>query len=194
MSSGKRHQALKTLETVWTVTPHPEIARAYFSLAESNDPMASMKGAHKLAALNPKHPATKLMLVNCALNAGLWGDARKNLEEVGALDEPVTSNYCQLMAKLEEAEHSDMIAAREWLVRAANADSDPSWVCQGCGNAADPWSSLCGACCSFDKLQWRRPSRVPGLSTVINDDPKATRLVSPSTCLTEDIDANDTEH
>jgi HemY protein len=193
MSSGKRHKAVIILEAAWAIIPHPEIAHAYLSFAEADDVMARMKAAHKLAVLNPKHPATKLMLVDCALNAGLWGDARKNLEEVGALDKSTTSNYCQLMAKLEEAEHSDMISAREWLVRATNADADPSWVCQDCGNAADTWSCLCGACSGFDKLQWRRPSRVPGLGTPINDDLKAPRLVSSSTRLAQDIDANGAE-
>jgi len=194
MSSGKQNKAFITLETAWAATPHPGIAHAYLSFTEANDAMARMKAAHKLAALNPKHLATKLMLANCALNAGLGGDARKILEEVSALDEAVTSNYCQLMAKVEEAEHSDIIAAREWLVLAANADADPSWVCQDCGNAADTWSSLCGACRSFDKFQWRRPSRVPGLSAPIDDDPKAPRLVSPGTRLAQEIDANGIEH
>jgi len=194
MSSGKRNRAFTTLEAAWAATPHPEIAHAYLSLTEGNDAMARMKAAHKLAALNPKHSATKLMLANCALNAGLWGDARKNLKEAGALDEAFTSNYCQLMAKLEEAEHSDMIAAREWLVRATNADSDPSWVCQDCGNIADTWSALCGACFGFDLLQWRRPSRVSGLGATTEDGPKAPRLVSPSTRLAQDIDANGIEH
>ena len=193
MSSGKQRKAINTLEVAWAITPHPEIASAYWQLCDTNDAKARMMAAHKLAALNPKNSATKLMLVNSALDAGLWGDARKNLEEVGASDEPVTSNYCQLMAQLEEAEHSDMVAAREWLVRAANADTDPSWLCQDCGNAADTWSALCGACGGFDTLQWRRPSRVPGLSAPIENDPEAPRLVSPSAGLAQDIDADGAE-
>ena len=192
MSFGKQSKAANTLEAAWAITPHPEIARAYWPLNDANDARARMKAAHKLAAFNPKNSATRLMLVNSALDAGLWGDARKNLEEVGASDEPVTSNYCQLMAQLEEAENSDMIAARAWLVRAANADTDPSWVCRDCGNAADAWSALCGACGGFDKLQWRRPSRVSGLSAPIGDDKEVPRLVSLSAGLAQDIDADGT--
>ena len=86
-----------------------------------------------------------------------------------------------------------MTAAREWLVRAANADPDPLWVCQDCGDAADTWSALCGACGSFDKFQWRRPSRVPGLSAVTEDGPQMKHVVSPTSDLSQDIDENDTE-
>jgi HemY protein len=192
MFFGKQSKAVSTLESAWAITPHPEIARAYWLLNDANDTMARMKAAHKLAAFNPKNLATKLMLANSALDAGLWGDARKNLEELGASDERVTSNYCQLMARLEEAQHSDMIAAREWLVRAAHADTDPSWVCQDCGNAADAWAALCGACGGFDKLQWRLPSRVPGLCAPIQDDPEVPRLVSPSAGMAQDIDGDGT--
>jgi HemY protein len=192
MSSSKQRKAAITLEAAWAIIPHPEIARAYWPLSDANDAMTRMKAAQKLAAFNPKNPANKLMLASSALDAGLWGDARKNLEEVGTSDEPLSGSYCQLMAQLEEAEHSDMIAAREWLVRAANAEGDPSWVCQDCGNAADAWTALCGGCGGFDKLQWRRPSRVPGLSAPIEDDPEVPRLVSPGGGLAQDIDADST--
>lgn len=192
-SCEKQKEATKILEAAWAHTAHPEIASAYWNLNDNSDAVARMKAAKKLAAFNPKNPASKLMLANCALNAGLWADARKNLEEVSASTEPITNTYCQLMANLEEAEHSDMTAAREWLVRAANADPDPLWVCQDCGNAADTWSALCGACGSFDKFQWRRPSRVPGLSAVTEDGPQMKHVVSPTSDLSQDIDENDTE-
>ena len=70
------------------------------------------------------------------------------------------------MAQLEEAENSDMIASREWLVRAASAEADPAWVCEDCANVADVWSALCGTCSGFDKLQWRCPSRISSLGAL----------------------------
>lgn len=193
MSSGKQQKAIKTLEAAWAIAPHPEIASAYWKLNDTGDIMARLKVANKLASFNPKNPASKLMLAKSALDAGLWADARKYLEEVGASTEPVTINYCQLMAKLEETENSDMFAAREWLVRAAHADADPLWVCQDCGNATETWSALCGACGGFDKLQWGRPSRIPGLGVPIEAGPQIPRLVPPASGLTQDIDENGTE-
>jgi HemY protein len=193
MSSGKQDKAIKVLEDAWAVSPNPEIAHAYWPLTDARNALSRMKAAHKLAVFNPTSPTTKLMLVQNALDAGLWSDARKNLEEIRTSDEPVTRNYCQLMAQLEEAENSDMIAAREWLVRAASANADPSWVCQNCGNVADAWSALCGACYGFDKLQWRCPSRVPGLGMPKEYDPEASSLARPNEVVLQDIDANSTE-
>ena len=166
MSSGKKDQAIKVLETAWAIRPHPEIVSAYWPLSDASNALSRMKVANKLAEINPKNNVTKLLLAKSAFDAELWGIARKNLEEIGAADEPVTNNYCQLMAQLEEAENSDMIASSEWLVRAASAEADPAWVCEDCANVADVWSALCGTCSGFDKLQWRCPSRISSLGAL----------------------------
>jgi len=163
-ASGKNRKAANVLEAAWGAEPQPELAKAYWRVVGAEDVMAVTKAAQKLAAYNPGNPATSMMLARAALDAGLWGDARSNLKTVGASDEPFSGGYCQLMAALEEAEHQDMAASREWLVRAANAEPDPTWVCDDCGNAADSWTALCGGCGGFDKFHWRRPFRVPGLA------------------------------
>ena len=67
---------------------------------------------------------------------------------------------CRLMARLEEAEHNDTAKSREWLMRASDAPTAPSWVCETCGTAAADWSARCEACHAYDSLQWRRPPRV----------------------------------
>jgi HemY protein len=175
-NSGKHRKAANTLEGGWGISPHPELAKAYWPLSGSEDAMARMKAAQKLAGFNPNDPATAMMLARAALDANLWGDARQKLEMIGGSDEPATSSYCQLMAELEEAGHSDMIAAREWLVRAANAEPDPAWVCSDCGNAASTWTALCGSCGGFDTFQWHRPPRVPGQ---ISSEPPVANLMAP---------------
>lgn len=162
-ASGKNRKAAQSLETAWGVEPHPDLAAAYWPVSDAEDAMARMQAAQKLASYKPNDPATLMMLARAALDAGLWGEARQHLKNVAATDEPVSSSYCQLMAELDEAEHADMVSAREWLMRAANAEPDPVWVCESCGNAAPAWTALCGGCGGFDKFRWRRPSRVPGL-------------------------------
>ncbi|MBC8158304.1 MAG: heme biosynthesis protein HemY [Alphaproteobacteria bacterium] len=170
--SGKHRKAINTLEGAWGAAPHPELAQAYWSMTGSEDAMDRMKTTQRLAGFNPKHPATSMVLARAALDARLWGDARQKLGLIGSSDEPTTNSYCQLMAELEEAEHSDMVAAREWLVRAANAEPDPTWVCTNCGNAANSWTALCGSCGGFDTFQWHRPPRVPGQIAGTHEVPK----------------------
>ncbi len=161
--AGKHRKAYASLENAWGHAPHPDLAAAYGRKGEADDPMARLKTAQKLGAFNPANPATSMMLAGAALDAGLWGEARKSLQGLVDLGEPVSNRYCQLMAELEEREHGDLARAREWLLRAANADPDPTWVCSDCGNAAPAWSPLCGGCGGFDTLKWHRPPRVPGL-------------------------------
>ena len=190
-SAGKQRKAANALEAAWATTPVPDLAAAYWGVSGADDAMARMKAAQTLAGFNPKDPATALMLARAALDAGLWGEARKGLMAMEASNQPVPGSYCQLMASLEEGEHQDMIAAREWLVRAASASPDPTWVCEDCGNAADSWTPLCGGCGGFDKFQWRLPVRVPGLiapeQTEQTEQPK---LTAPQAL--QDVDAERT--
>lgn len=172
-ASGKDRKAANVLESAWAIAPIAELAGAYWAVTGTDDDaMARMKAAQTLASFNPKEPATALMLSQAAFDAGLWGDARRGLEAIESSGGPVSSSYCRLMGGLEEAEHQDMIAAREWLVRAADANPDPTWVCEDCGNAADTWTALCGGCGGFDKFQWRLPFRVPGLAAPGRTEPK----------------------
>ncbi len=200
-ASGKHRNALNTIEGGWGITPHPELAQSYWTLTNDENAMARMKVAQKLAGYNPKDPATAMMLARAALDAGLWGDARQKLDSIIDSGEPATNSYCQLMAELEEAEHADMIAAREWLVRAANAKPDPAWVCEDCGNAASTWTALCGGCGGFDSFRWHRPPRVPGMIAPPGEAPKLVtdekvdnepaKLSSPASS-TDVVDVRDT--
>lgn len=192
MSSGNKDKAIRSLEAAWAISPHPEIASTYLPLIDANNAELRMKAANRLAGFNRKDPVTKLMLVKNALDAELWSDARKYLEEIGASDEPITSSYCQLMAKLEESENSDMVAVQKWLLRAVSADADPLWVCDDCSNVSDVWSALCGSCSGFDKLQWRCPSRLPGLGESKEYDTVTSSLVCPNEVVLQDIDVNRT--
>lgn len=162
-ATNKRRKAVLVLEAAWTLAPHPDVAKAYWGVNEADDAMARMKAAQKLARFKPDDPATNMMLACAALDANLWGDARKNLQAISSTDTPLSARFCRVMADLEEAEHGDMMAAREWLVRATHAEADLAWVCSECGNAVESWTALCGRCGGFDTFEWRHPPRVPGL-------------------------------
>lgn len=191
-AAGKHRKAKNVLEAAWSISPTPELAGAYMNGNAGkgdDDPiarnMARMKAAQALASLKPNDPAAAMVLARAALDAGLWGDARKSLGDIELYGGPVSATYCQLMARLEESENQDMEAARQWLLRAPSADPDPTWVCEDCGNAADSWSALCGGCGGFDKFQWRQPFRVPGLVAPSHQEPaKLTSSSAP-----QDVDA-----
>src|SRR6185437_13656399 len=96
-----------------------------------------------LAAANPDHIESQLVLAEAALKARLWGEARRHLARAGVHAEATAetplppARASRLMAEVEEAEHRDSARARFWLARAAAAAAiEPTYVCGKCGAEA----------------------------------------------------------
>lgn len=163
IAAGKGRKAARVLEDTWTQAPHPDLAPLYLKAVPAEDGLGRLKRLSKLTAGRVEHPESQLVLARAALAAKLWGEARRHLSAAagpGGLDGTPSEAVCRLMATLEEAEHDDTAAARDWLDRAATAPADSSWVCRECGAVAEVWSARCGACEAFDGLRWQPPPRV----------------------------------
>ncbi len=179
VAAGKRRKAMATLEKAWRAQPHADLATAYWPASGAEDALSRMKAAQKLCAGDPDHEESHRVLAAAALAAGLWGDARHNLQYLtGTPGVAVTAAACRMMAELEERENGDPEAAREWLFRAGNAEPDAVWVCRECGNTTRQWSPLCGKCHVFDGFEWSRPLNVPALAPVA-EDKAAPEIAAP---------------
>ena len=176
VETGKEGRAESTLDDAWAVAPHPDMLDPYFAVRQANDPLARAQAAQRLARRNPEHVESHMALASTALEARLWGEARKHLKAAGG-DEP-TARMCAMLAEIEEAEHGNTAAARDWLVQATHAESDPTWVCGECGASAPAWTPLCGNCRAFATLSWRPPLRIATL-VVPDADSEATALPAP---------------
>lgn len=155
-------EAAKVVERSWPRAPSAELAAVYRAAAPDAKPLEQVKRFTRLAALNADHRESHLALAEANLEAELWGQARHHLGELVKLpgEDPPRAQVCRLMAQLEESERKDTATARRWLERAAEAPPDPAWVCGACGAVATRWSADCGACGSFDSLDWRVPRHV----------------------------------
>ncbi|HSR71887.1 MAG TPA: tetratricopeptide repeat protein, partial [Kiloniellales bacterium] len=156
-------KAARLLEEAWRLAPHPELAALYARARPGGNGLERLQALARLTANRPDHVESHLALARAALEARLWGEARRHLKAAaapGGLDDAPGETVCRLMAELEEAEHGDTKAARRWLTRAAEAPPDPAWTCRACGAVAPDWSARCGACQAFDSLDWRSPPRV----------------------------------
>jgi HemY protein len=158
IAAGRRGEAGRLLQRAWPGQPHPDLARLYKALEPETDALGQVGRLGKLVAGAPDHPESHLAQAETALEAQLWGAARRHLAE--AAGETPGERVCRLMARLEEAEHGDGTKARAWLLRAGRAPRDPAWVCQSCGALAGRWSAHCGACETFDAVTWRPPVEV----------------------------------
>ena len=149
-------RAAKAVDRAWRTAPHPELARVYASIHEGEPPLVRVKSFERLAAQNPTARESHLAVAEAALDAQLWGEARRHLTD--ALATGTTPRVCQLMARLEESEHGELGSVREWLDRAVGAMPDPRYVCATCGRESLDWRSLCPHCGAFDSLSWRTPA------------------------------------
>lgn len=159
LAEGKTRAVARLIEEAWARTPHPELARLYGQVVPAKDAVRRLQAMEKLKSLRPNHVESHLTLARAALDARLWGEARRHLKDAAAAGSP-SARLCRLMAEVEEAEHGNTAAARQWLTAAAEAPPDPGWVCDRCGAAAPAWNAICGHCGAFGSIDWRAPPRV----------------------------------
>ncbi len=147
-AAGKERRAQSALRHAWTLAPHPDVAAC--ALALEADPMERAKAAQRLASANPEHAESRLLLARTALEAGLTGEARHQVEAAQAAGFNQRRLWL-LLAEIDEAEHKDGRAA---LRRAAEAAPDPIWRCQACHAEHDVWRGACRACATAGSLRW----------------------------------------
>ena len=162
-AQGKARAAAKLVETGWKCGPHPDLAHAYATIAPDEPALERTRRFERLHALNPDHPESRIALAEAALEAELWGEARRHLE--AAVGERPTQRVYGLLATLEERQGGDTEAVRRWLLRAANATPGAAWLCGKCGTASDHWRARCNACDAFDSLAWKLPPTTPARAT-----------------------------
>jgi HemY protein len=184
--------AAKAIERAWRTIPHPDLAQVYGAIHDGAPPLDRLKRFERLAAQNPDARETHLAVAEVALDAQLWGEARRHLDRalsapapplIARLPNPAsfsvtpapdenpslagpTPRLCLMMARLEEAEHGIGPGSREWLDRAVTAMPDPRYICATCGGESLEWRSLCPHCGSFDALAWRTPAWAAASSTL----------------------------
>lgn len=154
-SQGKSRVATKMVETGWKCDPHPDLARAYAAIAPDEPALERTRRFERLHALNPNHPESRIALAEAALEAEIWGEARRHLE--AAAGERPTQRVYRLLATLEERQGGNAEAMRHWLLRAASAVPGAAWLCGKCGAASGQWRARCDACDAFDSLAWKLP-------------------------------------
>jgi HemY protein len=155
IKSGDPRRAMKTLEKTWSLAPHPDLADLYVKASGESDPLKRVGIVRRLAAQKPEDVESNFALAKAALDAGLWGEARRHLDAAGGSNPSV--RVCRLMAEIEERAQSDQAKVHDWLTRAAHAPADKAWRCSACHAHHENWRSVCESCGAFGTLHWRAP-------------------------------------
>lgn len=121
---GKPSRAAQVVESGWKAGPHPALWLAYRDLRTDETPRQRANRLADLAALNPTHRESRILLVEQALIAGEPARARDAAQSLEA--EPATARIAALMARVcYAAGQAD--EARVWITRAAAAPQEPDW-------------------------------------------------------------------
>ena len=126
LAEQRRHRrAVDILEDAWKTAPHPALARAFATLRRSDTKAKRAERLRGLAALNPDHRESRLLLVETALEQGNREAAHAALNPV--LDtSPVSARACALAARLARLEDRPEDAQR-WMARASHAPAEADW-------------------------------------------------------------------
>lgn len=149
-SAGRERPAQDVLRRAWSLLPQPDLATAY--LAPFDTPAARMQAAQQLAAANPAHPDTAMLLARTALGNGQPAEARRyagTARKAGLNDR----GLWLLMAEIAEAD-GDHDASQDALRQIPGAGPDPAWRCQHCGTIHAEWHPVCNACGTPGRIAW----------------------------------------
>jgi HemY protein len=174
-----RKAALRIIEKTWGVMPHPDLRDMWVKLAPEDvtTPGKSYQWLEKLAAANPDHEDSHLMLAESALAQGLTGEARMHIDAAQLLRKSQKS--CRLMGNLEEklGHHHAAEICQEAAITAA---PDRVWVCRETGRIYAHWMAFAPPHNSFNTIVWDDPTqarREPSIITALPDAGDALQLI-----------------
>jgi len=122
----RRHRrAAELIKENWKHAPHPALARAFANLRRSDTRAKRAERMSKLAALNPDHRESRILLAETALDQSNRNAARSALAPVLDIS-PVSARACALAARLARLEGEDD-EARRWMTRATHAPAEADW-------------------------------------------------------------------
>lgn len=166
--AGHEGRARSAILDAWVRAPHPDLAD--LMLAPEHDKMSRLQAAKRLVERNPTHPESRMLVAQCALDAGVTNEARSQIE--AARNHGVNQRrLCLLTADLEEQEHGETEAGRQAqraaLRAASTAEPDPHWLCTNCSAEPVSWHPKCPVCAHVGTLRWVTAARVASSVPVV---------------------------
>ncbi|MFN3318467.1 MAG: heme biosynthesis HemY N-terminal domain-containing protein [Allorhizobium sp.] len=153
MREDNLRKASNTLEQVWKIEPHPEIARAYVRARSGDSAVDRLKKAEKLEALKPNNYESLLTVAEAALDTQDFKKARAKAEAAARIAS--RERVYLLLADIEEAETGDQGRIRHWMGQALKAPRDPSWVADG--HVSERWMPISQVTGRLDAFEWKTP-------------------------------------
>lgn len=172
--AGHLRKARSLIEKAWKAQPHPDLFKVWADLIEpkkQEDPMAQLRWAERLMAVNPSSASGWLGSARAAMAAGLWGEAKSFIQKAGEIEE--SAAYFKLLSELEDRTGGERAQVRELLLKAAGAKPAKAWICSVSGKVYPEWRAVAEPHGGFNTIIWD----VPGSVSVVGMIPRASANV-----------------
>jgi HemY protein len=153
MREDNLRKAASVLESLWKITPHPQVAEAYVRARSGDSASDRLKRAEKLEALKPNNPESLLAVAEAALDTKDFRKARDKAEAALRMG-PRESAYL-LLADIEENETGDQGRIRHWMAQALRAPRNAAWVADGF--VSERWLPMSPVTGRLDAFEWKQP-------------------------------------
>jgi HemY protein len=151
----KQREAASLIAQSWSQSAHDQLADAFLNLRHFKNNLARAQEAEKLVRKAPGEAASHWLLLNAFLAARLFGQARHHA--MALISASPSRKVYNALARLEEAENNNRIAAATWRKKAEETGPDLSWVCKNCKQPHVQWQAHCHSCKNFNSFEWSRP-------------------------------------
>lgn len=161
LDQGKRRQAAVLLEKTWKKNPHQDLVPLWLeSLPKTRrkPPGAQIHWLQKLNRINPENTHAHMALARISMQAGLWGEARREMELCAANGQ--SAMLYALWADLEEKAGGAPEAVDTWKEKALSAPPSPAWVCKETGRIYEQWEPVAMPHEAFNSIVWGLPQSV----------------------------------
>lgn len=158
LTAKHRRRVRSMIERVWSQDhgAHTALADIYVQATGATGTIARFRVLEGLHALNPASRESALILAEAAIEAGLIGNARAQLDLLAK--DRSSARVVQLMARMAVAEGGDEADTSIWLKRVGQAATDPAWICAQCHNSAEHWRAVCPICHNTGQIHWVDPA------------------------------------
>ncbi len=148
-----KREAINILHKYWSAFPHPNIADCIAKVPfKKNDIKSKLRFFDKVLKGNDGIFFKYTMLGKIKIEAGIWGEAKNDLEKSINLKE--SKSAYNLLAEVEEKLSKDQTKILKLKQYSKQCINTLKWKCEVCSSYSLDWDVFCKNCESFNSFIW----------------------------------------